>query len=101
MVAEFFHELQLQDTRITVEKEAVVRWTNLGLIRADRSRQRLTYVQSGAPPASPWGGILSKSPSEGRGSSRRVGKDCSLLSAENNYRINRYYEFVGRDRPTD
>jgi len=27
-----------------------------------------------------------------------AGKDVSLLSAENNFRIGRYYEFGGRDR---
>ena len=30
-----------------------------------------------------------------------VGKGFSLLSAENNYRISRYCEFVGRDGLTD
>jgi len=50
-----------------------------------------------SPAANPWGGILSKSPSEGRDSIRRVGKDFLLLSAGNNYRIGRYYEFVRRD----
>jgi len=30
-----------------------------------------------------------------------VGKDFSLLSAENNYRISRKYEIVGGDRLTD
>jgi hypothetical protein len=84
-----------------MEEEVVVRPNGLGLIRAGCNRQRLAYVQSGAPRASPWGGILSKSPSEGRGSSGRVGKGFLLLSAKNNYRINRYYEFVGRDGLTD